>query len=214
MFISRLTYDMPSAYDYLNANITTHSLHRDIWTFFPNVSRDMPRPFLYSVQGTKVIVVSSIKPECPNSLWILESREYNPIMDNGQGLMFDITFCPSYDIEGKKKSYIGSNLKPPNDENGSKEEQVHNLIKAWFDLRAERLGFKILEFEVTKNIMRKFTKPATRELDPPKQAHLIKFDEISIKGALKVLDVEKLKQTIFSGIGREKGFGCGLLLVS
>jgi CRISPR-associated protein Cas6/Cse3/CasE subtype I-E len=197
---------MPNAYDYLNGDLTAYALHQDIWTFFPGVKKEenKQKPFIFSVQGTKILMVSSIKPVCPNSLWKLETRSYNPIVEQGQGLMFELTFCPSYDKNGNKCSYIANNLKPINAENGTRRDQTDKLIQDWFDRRIERLGFKVHQFEIIKDITRIIPKP-----DGP-----YKFHELSLKGALEVLDVSKLLYTVFHGIGRAKRNGCGLLLLS
>lgn len=204
MFISRLTYNMPNAIAYLNDNLTAYSLHQDMWTFFPGLDRNTVGPFLYAVVNPKVLMVSSIQPVCPNSLWTLETRPYDPVFDQGQGLMFDLTFCPSFDLNGKKRSYIGYFLKPFNAVNGTRGEQVHALIQDWFDRRVERLGFKVKGLEVTKDINRTIPKPGGS----------FQFNEIAVSGVLEVLDVDKVRHTIFTGIGREKRNGCGLLLVS
>jgi hypothetical protein len=48
----------------------------------------------------------------------------------------------------------------------------------------------------------------------PKPGEPFKFNEISLHGVLEVLDVDKVLHAIYTGIGREKRNGCGLLLVS
>ncbi len=204
MYISRLTYNMPNALAYLNEDLTAYSLHQDMWSFFPGMENKSVGPFLYAVVNPKVLMVSSVQPVCPNSLWTLETRPYKPVFDLGQGLMFDLTFCPSFDLNGKKKSYIGHFLKPFNAVNGTRGEQVHALIQDWFDRREERLGFKVKGFEVIKDINRTIPKPG----------HPFKYNEIALHGVLEVLDVEKVLHTIYTGVGREKRNGCGLLLVS
>lgn len=204
MFISRITYNMPNAIAYLNDDLTAYSLHQDMWTFFPGIDKNSVGPFLYAVVNPKVLMVSKIQPVCPNSLWTLETRPYDPVFDQGQGLMFDLNFCPTFDLDGKKRSYLGYFLKTLNEEEGTRGEKVHALLQEWFDRRIERFGFKVKGFEVTKDINRTIPKPGQP----------YKFNEVSVSGVLEVLDVDKVRHTIFTGIGREKRNGCGLLLVS
>ena len=41
----------------------------------------------------------------------------------------------------------------------------------------------------------------------------IEFSEIDFAGALTVADPEKLRAALFTGIGRARAYGCGLMLV-
>lgn len=203
MFISRVRYNMPNAYEYLNSNLTSYSLHRDMWSFFPGVPEGEKGPFLFSVKRDFIIMISEIKPVSPNSLWTIETRTYNPLMDRNQDLFYEMTFSPSYAKDGVKKSYIGSHLQPE-DVAGPKKEQIQKLLLKWFQDRVQRLGFEVKTLEVLRDFNRKIPKPGKP----------YRFNEFSVCGTLKVKSVPKLRNSIFNGIGRAKRNGCGLLLLS
>lgn len=76
-----------------------------------------------------------------------------------------------------------------------------NEIVDWFAKRALQWGFRPVDVEVVRNWADNFRK-RDRE---------ITLSKARLVGALEVLDRDLFKKAFYSGLGRGKGFGCGLL---
>jgi CRISPR system Cascade subunit CasE len=90
---------------------------------------------------------------------------------------------------------------------------VDKALEKWFVNQGERLGFKLI---IDNNNLSKLQNSAY-------QWHSLSakggkgdkagFSSIDFTGELQITDTEKFKEALFSGIGRSKAFGCGLLLI-
>lgn len=80
--------------------------------------------------------------------------------------------------------------------------------KEWLLKRAERLGFELKEeeFQVTGSRWYHFRKNKVEKA-------YVSLLAVTFEGILTVKDAKLFKQTLCSGIGREKAFGMGLLTV-
>ncbi|UOA08015.1 type I-E CRISPR-associated protein Cas6/Cse3/CasE [Methylobacter sp. S3L5C] len=90
---------------------------------------------------------------------------------------------------------------------------IDRSLENWFKNQGERLGFKLLTDD---NDLRKLQNSAY-------QWHSLSvkgckgdksgFSSVDFTGELQVTDIDKFKDALFTGIGRSKAFGCGLLLI-
>ena len=46
-----------------------------------------------------------------------------------------------------------------------------------------------------------------------RQKPLIRYSTVDFQGILTVVNTDRFRRALFSGIGRSKAFGCGLLLI-
>ena len=78
-------------------------------------------------------------------------------------------------------------------------------IAEWFCKRSENHGFKVKKESLVVDSVHAdiFSK----------KGHKVTICKAKITGELEVTDLSKFRQAVFKGIGREKSFGCGLLLV-
>ncbi len=78
-------------------------------------------------------------------------------------------------------------------------------IAEWFCKRSEKHGFKVKKESLVVDSVHAdiFSK----------KGHKVTICKAKITGELEVTDLSKFRQAVFKGIGREKSFGCGLLLV-
>jgi len=90
---------------------------------------------------------------------------------------------------------------------------VDTALETWMLSRGERNGFLIckdrhdqLELQATGYIWHALGGKAKRGIKSG-------FSSVDFTGELEVRDVDSFRHALFSGIGRSKAFGCGLLLV-
>ena len=69
----------------------------------------------------------------------------------------------------------------------------------------EKNGFKIVQFRADGYRQIEFNKR--------KNSKLIRFSVIDITGILEVTSQMAFEKVLFNGMGAEKGFGCGLMLI-
>lgn len=81
--------------------------------------------------------------------------------------------------------------------------------RQWLLARAEACGFALEEnsFDIVHTQWMKFHKgrDGSRE---------VKLRTATFEGVLTISDIERFKQTLLSGIGRAKAYGCGLLTIA
>lgn len=89
---------------------------------------------------------------------------------------------------------------------------VHQAVSGWFcgseheQGIAARHGFRVVADTLCVDAYRQHRLP--RKGSAP-----IQFSTVDLSGVLEVVDVERTSEALLNGIGRARGFGCGLLLV-
>lgn len=198
-----------------------YDAHGTIWRFFSDGSAKN-RDFLYrlEMQGSSPVIyaVSASPPVAPNDLWIIEQKEYAPVLDEGQRLAFSLRANPirsKRDAAGKqhrhdvvmdaKTALVQGGVSP--DALPPLADLVHSTGVAWLSSRAETHGFTVEEGEVRADgyQQHRFTKWNHKGSGS--------LSSIDFTGVLTVTDPERFEQALYGGIGPAKGFGCGLILV-
>jgi CRISPR system Cascade subunit CasE len=82
---------------------------------------------------------------------------------------------------------------------------------SWFVSRSGKCGFSVDE----KDDGRCFASIVSRDIVKFKRGESnVTLSKVTVEGILKVLDAELVRQSISSGIGRGKAYGCGMLSLS
>lgn len=130
-----------------------------------------------------------------------ETKDYSPLLEritNGGKWHFRLTANPvvSKPDGSGKRGKVMAHVTP--------EHQ-----KRWLSKRAERLGFSLNadEFQVVRTRWYDF-----RKRDGSDSAR-VRLLSVTFEGVLTVTDVDVFKETLCSGIGREKAYGQGLLTI-
>lgn len=223
MFISQVqlrpdAQDRRQYWKLIQENYQFHSL---VWDLFGD-DPDQKRDFLYRVDVSKklptFLVVSSREPVNRFDVWKIITKPYKPRFFEGQRLSFVLRANPvrkkrdeqrkqhRHDVVMEVKSRLEQE-EIPRLQWPEEPEIVQNAGYVWLASRAESCGFQIAENEVVCDgyMQNRFRKP--------KGNHDVRFSTIDFTGILKVTNPDALISTLYSGIGPEKGFGCGLLLV-
>lgn len=193
-----------------------YHLHQALWNLFennPNAERD----FLYrQEQGDRAptfLLLSRREPADRDGCWIIETKFYQPRIQNGDRLGFSVRINPVVarrDENGKqhrhdvvmdrKKALQESDRKP------SQAEVVQEAIEEWIAARATRAGFELTESGL-------MTESYQQHRLSRGKGNPIQFSTVDCTGQLTVTDSEAFLAVAMNGLGPAKAFGCGLLLI-
>lgn len=141
---------------------------------------------------------------CPNSTKSWETKDYEPLMTRlkiGDSWRFRLRANP-----------IRSSFKEKDEPSGRGKVFAHvtqEQQRQWLFMRAEKCGFKLREneFDVVHTEWRKFPKNQNGK-------HHVTLRTATFEGLLVISNLESFKQTLVTGIGRAKAYGCGLLTIA
>lgn len=193
--------------------------HQVLWRLFSTGQgndREQARPFLFrdvqSVGQPTFYVVSERAPEDRDGHWLVDSKTYDPQLQPGMRLRFDLRANPvrrEKTASGQRRHDVVMDAKK---QYRTKGEEVapsvveHEAGKRWLEARASRLGFNLSDqafaaFGYQQHVIYK------------RGGRPIRFSSLDMRGVLEVTDTEAFRRTLWWGIGPSKSFGCGLLLV-
>lgn len=207
MYISRMRFNPRIA-----ATRGIYGMHQDVWRLFAD-SPDRKRDFIYRQDENVVLAVSERKPEDDFGSWVIETKDYAPIINDGETLSFSLRVNPVVKSRksGKwqKHDAIQHERKKRLAEGGDADRFLvaQEVIVSWLQKRKEQLGFSVASNSVLiENYL------FNQRMHKPNGKQGI-ISCVDVQGVCTVTNVDALKNTLFSGIGSAKAFGCGLLLV-
>ncbi len=228
MYFSKISLqpDAVKSKDFWNVATGPYQIHSMIWDLFSD-SGERERDFLYRVDYSRgkpvILIVSAREPLYPGTLWNVEIKPYNPQVPEGKRLGFSLRANPVVtktvpEAKGvKKKRYkhdvVMDAKKRIIDEYGDKSQlpPVADIVQQegfrWLSSRSERLGFSIKEGQVRSDAYNQVN------FMQGKKNRKVSLSTIDFTGVLTVDNSEKFLETLGSGVGPAKGFGCGLMLV-
>jgi CRISPR system Cascade subunit CasE len=212
--------------------------HQWLWRFFPG-AEDQSRDFIFRRHDVDQIprfyVVSQRPPISFSDAWTVQSRDYDPQLQNGQRLAFELRANPvvSHKVNGKsrradvvmheKNRLLGVHgFKrwsewPDIDES---KPALYELVQAsclgWLEQRAEQAGFRVLSRELhdaEHGVREEKSVRVDGYIQHRAERKDIRFSTVDFTGELEITNTLVFRKTLLNGIGHAKGFGCGLLLV-
>lgn len=216
---------------------SSYAVHQWLWKFFPS-SVDQTRDFIFRrhehEQMPRFYVVSQRPPKAFSEAWQVQSRAYDPQLQAGQRLSFQLHANPvitkknnmgksqRHDVVMQAKKQLleehslGKDAKWADWKDESSKPLLYELVQKhcaeWLDGAAKRNGFEIVLTDENEP-QRKLQVDAYEQSKADKRDHNIRFSAVDFSGELLVTNPELLQQALFNGIGHAKAFGCGLLLV-
>ena len=220
MYISRIQVKRgPELFRLTQSDIrdSLYAAHQLLWKVFPR-DADAERDFLFRQEdraGLPCFFVVSERWPMNDALFKIESKDYAPQLEVGQRLAFSLTANPvvARKVEGRKKStkhdvWMDARKEAKNLGLSQDKWAAHCEAKTcqWLIDRSESLGFEIEEeqFRVDGYYQHQFHR---------RKGKPIRFSSVDFNGLLTVVDPNRLRQTLFEGVGRSRAFGCGLMLV-
>lgn len=216
---------------------SSYAEHQWLWKFFPS-SADQTRDFIFRrhelEQMPRFYVVSHRAPTAFSEAWQVQSRVYDPQLQEGQRLSFQLHANPvitkknetgksqRHDVVMQAKKQLlaehGHSKEAKwaewNDESNKPllYELVQQHCAVWLDGVAKRNGFKIMLTDEDEP-QRKLQVDSYGQSKASKRDHNIRFSAVDFSGELLVTNPELFHLALCNGIGHAKAFGCGLLLV-
>ena len=188
-----------------------YRLHQSIWKVFTEDAGEA-RSFLFrekeSDGAPTYYAVSRTAPREDDPWWGVASKAYAPVVAAGDQYAFSVRLNASRSHrEGETRREVRHDAvlhhlkqNPDLDRN----EACQEAAEAWLGERASRNGFALRGLVVDSWEPRKL-QPAGKEP--------IHFHALDLHGLLQVTDEESFQRLLFEGLGRSRGFGCGLFLV-
>ena len=218
MYFSRVTLKLnrlPYVMQQKMQNSGPYAIHQWLWQLFPNQEK---RCFLFREKrigkGYQYYLLSEIAPLTNHELFLVETKPYQPKLTVGMKLIFSLRANPVVFKNGKRSDVM------MNAKYLAKQQGLDNEIKIrqneaainWLIKQSESRGFSLsttdgqqLDCTVINYTQEQFIKKST--LKP------ITYSSVDYQGVLTVTDVDLFLNTIYQGVGKSKGFGCGLFLL-
>lgn len=206
MYLSRLILN-PLSRRVQKEIANPYEMHRTIMRAFPETIDQEKERVLFRLdqhprEGTLCLLVQSVGQ--PDWSWILGEKgfsylkpgladnpgikEFNPLFEKGQSLIFRLRGNPTVKRNGKRVGLYRY------------EEQ-----EEWLGRKAKAGGFRILRMRASEEGIVK----GVRHRDDA--THNLKLLAVRFDGILQVTDPEVFSRTLMCGIGSGKGMGFGLL---
>jgi CRISPR system Cascade subunit CasE len=190
--------------------------HRILWRLFPD--GQPRREFLFrrmEHRGRRsFLVVSPVKPTSSSPAWIIESKAYEPGLEEGDRLTFSLRANPVV----RRRTESGRQVRHDvvmdakrrfREQHPDKPAPMVELIseagREWLETRVAGLGFTL--------------EPGRLRCDGYRRHRLVRrnrqitFSTVDFDGVLRLSDPDRFVDALFRGVGPSKAFGCGLLLV-
>ena len=191
-----------------------YRLHQAFWSLFVK-DPDAKRDFLYRQEGRtdklSFLVLSRRRPGHDDGLWEVQTKQFAPKLQAGQRLQFSIRINPVIkrrDEDGRQQRHdlVMDLKKNANYQDQTQAELVQQAARQWLEARSTRNGFAIAEGSLIGEAYRQWRFAG-------KGGRKISFSSIDCAGLLKIADADLFNEALTRGIGPEKAFGCGLLLI-
>ena len=218
MYFSRVTLKLnrlPYVMQQKMQNSGPYAIHQWLWQLFPNQEK---RCFLFREErigkGYQYYLLSEIAPLTNHELFLIETKPYQPKLTVGMKLIFSLRANPVVFKNGKRSDVM------MNAKYLAKQQGLDNEIKIrqneaainWLIKQSESRGFSLsttdgqqLDCTVINYTQEQFIKKSN--FKP------ITYSSVDYQGVLTVTDVDLFLNTIYQGVGKSKGFGCGLFLL-
>ncbi len=198
-----------------------YEVHAMVWRIFSDGSKK-ERDFLYRMEMQErtplIYAVSEADPVDLDGIWHVEQKDYCPALKPGQRLGFSLRANPirtKRDEKGQQKRHdVVMDAKRLLKESGCppaarppESVLVQKEGYSWLASRCENLGFSMEEGMVRAD---GYHQHRFRKWNGKMN---VAISTIDFTGVLTVTDPDRFEETLYTGVGSAKSFGCGLLLV-
>lgn len=186
--------------------------HSLIWRLFPGDGA--PRDFVFRSEhreaGSSIYyVVSQREPQAQPGLFKVQSKQYSPQLLEGDWLRFDLRANPTISRRDEEKRSHRHDVLMDAKRNESSDEDAPSRMDAaaqkWLLQRAPDWGLNVRPESLLT------TGYAQHRLRHKGQR--IEYSSLDYQGTAQVVDPKLLCTALINGVGRARGFGCGLLMI-
>lgn len=234
MYLSRITLEMarlkPEMLEKWHS-ASTYAAHQWLWQLFPGCEQ---RPFLFRSEARgRFFVLSSVPPLATHTLFTVETKPFRPQLARGIRLDFQLRANPIICRSGKRNDVM-MNAKYEAKQQGIAQEKWQDLqIFAacnWLTRQGENHGFAFEpaavdeyaawagddEYDVAPLLQYQPLRVSAwqqHQFRRRRQEKPLMYSSVDYTGTLKVTDVERFEYALFTGIGKSKALGCGMLMI-
>ncbi len=207
MYFSKMTLDLRDT----DSNIITNLVERGDYFFHQalwDVFQDAPaRSFLYRREDRNgQIFLYVLSETCPkeSNVFIVQTKEFSLNMKTGTKLSFSLRANPTVSRQGKRCDvFMDTKHRMRQEGMSNYHADREEAAKDWLKRQAQNSGFKLSAVSVDRYCQKKVIG----------KQQLIQFSTIDYSGTLVVTDPGLFLAKLRKGFGREKAFGCGLMLI-
>ena len=199
--------------------------HQLLWRLFTQAEE---RPFLFRQEMEKeqldaehaprglplFYVLSSCEPEPVPGLLECHNKPFDPQLSPGDRLLFKLRANPTVarKSDGEKRSRRHDVLmdakwqcrRQGQDTPWKVREAMDVSAEQWLRDRSEAWGFTL---DSTPQLS------GYRQHQWQSKHRDIRFSSVDYEGVITVADPQRLRAALFSGVGRSRAFGCGMIMV-
>lgn len=191
--------------------------HKLLWTLFGD-DADQRRDFIYEVQSHRpfqALVRSARPPRDGLGCWSIETMPWIPRLSAGQSLHFSLNAVAARAVKragarGRPVDVVMAEWQrlPPERQQALRPDDLADPVgREWLASQGERNGFSFSDDAVQ-------VISYERHRFPNKGRAPITFGSLRFAGTLTVTDAERFASALFTGLGRARGFGFGMLLIA
>ena len=224
MYFSRITLDPRADTQRLAEMLcsNTYKEHQILWRFFEfdlNARRDFLYRQVIENGRIKYYLLSERQPVQNLDMWLIDPpKKYSPRLETGQSFSFMLRANPVVTVvtqKGKRQRHdivmhhkIKIDYKHlPKNERPPLPQIVHESGITWLSEKAEKNGFCFSpESVISDGYKQHSSYSKSREKS-------IRYSTVDFQGVLTVTAPELFRKALYSGIGKAKAFGCGLMLI-
>jgi len=182
--------------------------HRLLWQLYPqdqNAKRDFLFRLNMDIHGSEVLVLSEREPHEASWCKSFEKKKFAPHLHNDQLLGFKIRVNPI--VRGKKdhKRHDAIMHYKKLNQVMRHQEAVHDATQQWMKMRLEKNGATLLSEGFRAD---SYSRQALTD-----GKRWLRFSTVDVSGNLQVVDPACFMQSLSSGLGGSRSFGCGLMLL-
>ena len=224
MYFSRITLNPDADHAHLARALCSDAYreHQALWRLFdddPDASRDFLYRQVNDYGRITYYVVSKRVPADPTGLWRIDPpKRYDPQIATGQQLFFMLRANPVVTVttpSGKQQRHDvvmqakrrTDYRKLPRAARPPLPQLVQQSSIDWLRARMARNGFSIEPGQVVADGYQQHSSRIK------KQRRHVRYSSVEFRGMLTVADIERFRDALFTGIGKSRAFGCGLLLI-
>ncbi len=207
MYISTLTLRNPHS-------VQSYCSHKKlVWSAF-KAWKSTPRDFIYRVEERRIVCVSPRQPVETDD-WRVDWKPYEPKLRTGTRWRFVTRVNPVYrrskggsTRSGRFETDAISHMKCRNGCTLKGAQLEHAAMAAWFEGKARHIGFDLS----SPNSFRIRSCERIPRIHVSNNRTSMRLS-VDIEGTLLVTDEKNFERSLLKGIGRNRAYGCGLVLV-
>lgn len=221
MYLSKITLrpSQQSAKKLLDIKSTgPYASHQLMWQLFLHQEK---RDFLFREEMGKsglaeFFVLSPVEPQGDRNVFNVQSKPFIPVLPQGKRLAFKLRVNPtiySKDATGKSKRHdvlmhAKYQVKKDKPIDRTKLNVLMNQAAITWISDSERLESWGIQLDAIPEIER-YDQHKSSKISGQK----MQFSSVDFQGLLTVAEPQKFIEKLYSGFGRAKSMGCGLMLI-